>query len=364
MKSSIVILILIVLLVISPAKFTAGQSPDPQTPTDVTSTFLPLIGYTPAPQELPLMLGIYPAEGINSQASVDRLIKAADTWAGKRHSLVGLFVDLEDAHPEWDFKGQMEYLWTNGYTPFVNLNSTRTASQIAGGSIDAAIINMGKSYAEWIALGGGRKAFLAPLQEMNGYWTSYGQDITNYKVSYNRIRSIFVTQGAPLNSAWWTFAPNGYSAKGYEFEKFYPGDASVDALGFSSYNYGYCAIAAPYQKWEEAMVLYDSYITRMRTMAPTKPIIIAQTGTSAKYPNSNTTNHAKKDQWLLNTYSYLATRQGVIGVMYYDLDLSWECDWAIFNTTSRYNAYQTIATWTDYSYVDPAVLSRMGLVVP
>jgi hypothetical protein len=372
----ITFLLLILVLIIpsinniipSQTGYAAGSVPGIQNPSDTTYLYLPYITKTQAGP--PLMLGIYPPGqlGPNDQAQIDLHLKAADAWAGKGHSLVGTFLDLENSNPTYNFYGMLEMLWTNGYTPFVNLNSTRTAAQIAGGAIDAKIRAMGTAYANWIALGGGRKAFLAPLPEMNGYWPSYGQDIANFKLSYDRIRNLFAQQGAPTSSAWWTFAPNGYSNNANKFENYYPGDSKVDAIGFSSYNYGWCPAAAPYEKWEDYTTLFLPYIDRMRIMAPSKPIIITQTGTTAQYPHANIFDHAKKDQWLVDNYSYLASRYGVMAIMYYDLDLSWECDWAIYNITyngvTRYEGYKTVATDYRFTYVAPANLSAMDISVP
>ena len=158
----------------------AVSTPGIQRPSVDSYIYLPLISRQIPPP--PFMLGIYPYGplGQNDQASIDFLLHGADTWAGKGHSLVGVFVDLEDANPTYNFYGMLDMLWTNGYTAFVNLNSTRTAAQIASGTIDAKIRALGAAYADFISLGGGRKAFLGPLPEMNGDWPSYGQEIANY----------------------------------------------------------------------------------------------------------------------------------------------------------------------------------------
>jgi hypothetical protein len=346
----------------------AASTPGMQRPLDISDFFFPFVMMNkPHP---PFLLGIYPQGplGQNDRAYIDAQLHNADTWAGKGHSLVGVFIDLEATNLEYNVTGMLDMLWTNGYTAFVNLNSTRTAAYIAGGSMDTKIRAFGTAYANFVNLGGGRKAFLGPLPEMNGSWPSYGLDIANYKLAYDRIRSLFAQQGAPTSSAWWAFVPNGYSAtKAHNFENYYPGDDKVDAIGFSSYNYGWCPAAAPYQKWEDYTTLYTPYIDRMRTMAPSKPIIIAQTGSSAKYPNGNTIDHAKKDQWLIDQYTYLATRYGVMAIIYYDLDISWECDWAIYNVGAgepTFDGYKTAVANPAFIYVSPANLSSMNLTVP
>jgi hypothetical protein len=337
-------------------------TPAPQTANLQNPVYLPAI-FKPAPHLI--LLGIIPSgyfgPDANGQASLDRLVKAADNWANKKHSLVGIFIDLQDVNPEINFQGQLETLWKNGYTPFVNLNSTKTASQIASGSIDQNIHNMAEAYAAWANQGAGRKAFLAPLQEMNGYWTSYGKDPANFKIAYSRIRQIFIDEGAPASSIWWTFAPNGWSQPGHEFENYYPGSNKVDAVSFSSYNYGFCSVAIPWQKWESAFELYDTYINRIRLMAPGKPIIVSQTGSTAQSPSTGHYDRSRKNSWIEETYNYLAGQYNVLAVMYYDMDLSWECDWAIFNTGQPFESYPTAAANSAFTYMSPRELSETSL---
>ncbi len=335
------------------------------------SYYLPQIrAQQPAAPALPHLLGWY-GQGfwhLNTPQDMNNLLLAADTWSGKKHSIVAFFFGLNDGATEYSFRGQLEALWQNGYTPFVNLmGPNMTAYDIARGAYDAGITAIGKSYANWANQGGGRKAFVSILPEMNGYWTTYGRDPGNFKIAYDRIRSIFAGQGAPNASAWWVFAPNGWSQAGQEFENYYPGDAKVDIVGFSSYNYGWCAVAAPYEKWDTANTLFDSYIARMRVMAPKKPIIITQTGTTAQY-NNTAINRAQKDQWLRDTYAHLAAQNGVLAILYYDYNLSsWECDWTVFNTpagVAKFSGYIDAAANPAFSYLTPSQLSARSLVLP
>jgi hypothetical protein len=313
-----------------------------------------------------LLLGIYPQSDFGPyQGGIDHanaLIAAADAWTGKKHSLVGLFADPEYANPDWNFTGQMETIWNMGYTPFVNLSSTRTIYEIASGTIDSAIFTMGQSYARWVAKGGGRKAFLAPLPEMNGKWTSYGKnpDYANFKIAWDHFRDQFTKAGAAYTSAWWVFAPNGDSYPGYEFENYYPGDNKVDVLGFSSYNGGFCPVGdSSWWKWQSPTQVFDPYINRLRAMAPTKPILIAQTGTTDQYPNSTTHDHTLKDQWLVDAYNYLSTKKGVMGILYYDFNVasSTDCDWTIFNTNTKFNGYKSVASNSNIVYMSAAQIS-------
>jgi len=306
---------------------------------------------------------------LNRPQDINNLLIGADNWAGKKHSIVAFFFDIAAANLDTTFRGQLEALWQNGYTPFLNLMGPNMSSyDIASGNKDSIIRPIAASYAGWAAQTGSRKAFIAPLPEMNGYWTTYGHDPGNFKIAFDRIQRIFneelTKKGAPASAIWWVFAPNGWSEAGHEFENYYPGDSKVDVVSFSSYNYGYCQVAIPWQTWDTAPNLYESFVVRMRTMAPSKPIIIAQTGTTGQY-NSASINYTQKNQWLVDTYNYIASRPGVIAILYYDFNQSsWECDWTIYNTPAgvgRFDGYKTAVGNNAYQYVSPADLRKINL---
>lgn len=320
---------------------------------------------------LPKVTGIIGAGYWKNPADVQNKLLAADAWAGKKHTIAAFFIDITDVNPNDNFRGQLEGLWTNGYVPFVKLNqaSGYKMYDIASGKLDDFLRADAKLYAAWVAQGGGRKAFIGPLPEMNGYWTVYGQDPANFKIAFSRIRSIFESELAarklPVSSIWWTFIPNGWAEAGHEFERYYPGDALVDVVGFSSYNFGYCPNISPdKQKWKTAQTIYEPYVARMRAMAPSKPVLITQTGTVAY--SANGFDRASKDQWLKETYDYIASREGVLGILYYDFNLSsWECDWTVFNTPSniaKFDGYRQGVANPAFQYITPNAFSKLNLV--
>ncbi len=291
-------------------------------------------------------IGIYMQKYWTS-SSVSTYMTQADQLAGKKHSVSGWFIDIQDPHfskPPSDIKTnnlyqQLESLWSKGYVSFVNINSNATSYAIASGQYDSNLREMAQVYAAWIRLGGGRIAYLAPLPEMNGDWASYGGDPSNFKLAYKHIMDVFAQQGVARANAWWVFAPNGWTLSGGEFEKYYPGASTVDVVGFSSYNYGYCQVAIPWQRWENYDTLYAPYLARIAKMAPNKPIIIAQTGTTAEYQSTGGINVSAKNTWLRTNYEYLAKQPQVFGVIYYDINQSsWECNWEI-TTGGNYSGY-------------------------
>lgn len=334
--------------------------------------YLPLIvdGTQPVAGLQSKFIGIYMPVYWNT-SNVNTYMTQADNLAGKKHSVSGWFIDIEDnafTRPVTQIETnnlyvQLESLWAKGYASFVNINACSLSSScritsydIASGKYDSNLRQMADVYKQWVAKGGGRRAFLAPLPEMNGVnadgsvWATYGGDAGNFKLAYARIQNIFGQRGVTRDQAWWTFAPNGWSKDGHEFEKYYPGDAAVDVIGFSSYNYGFCHVAIPWQRWENYDTLYAPYLARIGVMAPSKPVILAQTGTTAQY-QSSAENASAKNTWLRTNYEYLSKQPQVFGILYYDYDQSsWECNWKV-TPGSTYTGYRDGASNAPFRYL-------------
>jgi hypothetical protein len=273
------------------------------------------LALAPAPTALaqpPVLYGIT-AQGIFFDSSGPQEVQSIDSWIGdpaKRMSLVETFVDIEWPTAASTVPIELTTIWNTGKVPFINLavghvTPGRTVQQIAQGQIDNQIRTWADAYRGWAT--NGRRAFIAPLQEMNGYWVAYGKDPANFKLAYARIRAIFAQRGVAPSTVRWVFAPNGWSEPGHEFELYYPGNATVDVLAFSSYNFGACVWSGP--AWNTFATVFKPFLDRMRVMAPSKPIFIAQTGSVSV--------GGDKNAWLDDTYTQLAAYPGVRAILYY-----------------------------------------------
>ncbi len=323
-----------------------------------TSVYLPMV----VSRQERVALGIYTKGYIGKQSIIDSEVKALDTWTtaagGKPLSMLATFINLEEAGLHNTLVQQLEIPWENGYTVFINMGSTHTSAEIASGAIDAQLLYWAGWYKTWADLGGGRWSILAPLQEMNGYWVPYGLDPANYKLAYQHIQTVFQEVGVPSNSVRWAFAPNGYQEPGDPpFEDYYPGDANVSIIGFSSYNFGFCpsTLGVRVPVWETAAQIYGSYITRMKAMAPSKPIFLVEIA-STSYSSLNHPDPTAKNQWLVDTYQYLSD-QGVKGILYLNKDD--ECDWAFYAPGRQLNGYPQAVQGQQFSYLNPANLFNL-----
>jgi hypothetical protein len=257
------------------------------------------------------MLGVYASDFL--QYRVDELV-AFDGWiasTGKGLTIAPTFMDFEEGDAENFVPAELDAAWDHGYLPFINLSvgnlaEPRTSEHIAEGTLDDDIRDWARAFAAWSSEGG-KRAMIAPLQEMNGYWTTYGGHPEAFLEAYQRIQTIFEEEGVRPGSVSWVFAPNGWSQEGYEFEKFYPGDDLVDVVAFSSFNWGDCS---NWPKWESYDQIFKPYLERMTAMAPQKPIFIAEMGTVAE--------GGDKDQWIKEIFRNLAEYPNFRGILYFN----------------------------------------------
>ena len=341
-------------------KFPKSTKPiQPTTPVQPTT---PIQSTTPVQSsQSPILLGAYTPGYLGTQSVVDQSLNGLSDWSGKKLSIAGVFIELEDPNPAYNVPMQLETAKRNGYTSFVNLTSKRTAAEIANGSIDPALKRLAESYATWIKGGSDRVAYLAPLPEMNGDWETYKEDPENFKRAYQRIQKFFTEAGVPRESVRWVFAPNGWTKSSqHQFENYYPGDSNTDVVSFSAYNWGYCANST-WKEWSKPETTFGPYLKRLRTLAPSKPIFIAQTASTSE--NRNGSNTADKDEWFRQNYAYLAQSPGVRGVIYFNIQK--ECDWALYNpngpNTQGNQGYKDAVSNPAFGYISPSDLAKTTL---
>ncbi len=319
--------------------------------------FLPLMLSKQAQQQQ-LILGVYTMGYLGDIKTINDEVKSVDTWSGKRLSLVGTYIAIEDQYADYNITVPLGNIWDNGYTPFVNLSTQHTLSDINSGKLDTAAHQMAQAFKHWRSIGQSkgqnRRAFVAPLQEMNGYWVPYHGSPADFKLAFKRIEQIFSDEQASA-AVRWVFAPNGWSSPNdYQLEDYYPGDGQVEAVALSAYNFGYCS-AATWKTWQGPDEVFGPYLDRLVKMAPTKPIFVAQTGTTAYGPTGY--NEATKGQWIYDSYSYLAQSPNVFAIIYFNRDK--ECDWAFYQKSGRkIDGYKTVVAQPEFGSISPSDLAN------
>lgn len=325
-------------------------------PRTLTQVYFPLITSSgPQITHQPMLVGTYPVDQyLGTQSVIDTYLIGLDTWAGlshsnnQGHSLAGTFMALEDASASYNIPQNLNTIWNNNFTPFINLNPDgRTAANVASGCCDAAIQTWADYYLAWTNLGGNRRAFIAPMPEMNWNASSWSYHPADFIAAYLHIKGIFEQRGVSRGKIWWVFAPNGYSSTPYHIIDYYPGDADVDLIGFSSYNQS-CLVP-----WMSPAAVFDPYITEIRTtVSANKPVFVAQAASAS--------TGGDKDQWLRDAYADLY-QQGVRGVLYFNGNK--ECDWAVYrpDQSAAVTGYKDAVSTAFVHYVPPATLATTTL---
>jgi len=186
--------------------------------------------------EPPVLLGLYQEGGLSGGVTATQ---ALDAWTGRPTTLLGTF--LNEQEPPTSIGG-LEWAWGSGYVPVVNFMTTVPTAAVAAGAIDGPLRAWADAFALWAQ--DGRRLMLLPFPEMNGNWVPYYGSPADFKAAWARFRGIVNTaltaRGVPTSAVLWIFGPNGWSQPWDAFEAFYPGHDSVDAVGFSSFNFGGC----------------------------------------------------------------------------------------------------------------------------
>jgi hypothetical protein len=270
--------------------------------------------------------GIYSSEFFAS-SDLDELAAAT----GQRVTFGGTFNSVNENDGvvgDWsNTREVLDEVWKGQATPFANLTIPDTAAAIASGAWDAKINTWASHLEQYLDKGGGRSLVLAPLQEMNGDWTSYGCDPANFKRAYQRIVDVLRGRGIDETQVRFAFAPNGWTSPGCgSITDYYPGDSYVDVVGISTY------------RWNGTDTVYKvmgQAVDQISTSFPTKPIVIAQT---AAWPALT------KDQWITDVFSWAASNPHVVAVIYFNFDnsdKSGETDWRIWISPSVNGGWKT-----------------------
>jgi len=144
---------------------------------------------------------------------------------------------------------------------------------ILGGVYDAPLSDWAQNIAQL-----GASVFIRPGNEMNDYWADWclGNNFNDpdlYKLAFIHIVNIFKSAGA--TNAYFVWNPNHKQDPKYNWNDaamFYPGDAFVDFVGLTYYNYGY-------GNFKSFDVLYEDYYWEYARAYYKKPLIIGEYGT-------------------------------------------------------------------------------------
>jgi hypothetical protein len=148
---------------------------------------------------------------------------------------------------------------------------------IINGAHDAYIRQWARDAKAW-----GFPLFVRFDHEMNGDWFPWserenGNGPGQYARMWRHVVDIFNQEGA--TNVTWVWAPNRLYADALPLDSLYPGDKYVDWTGISGYNWG-TNPSEPGNVWQSFTEVQRATYDALRTLAPSKPIMIAETASS------------------------------------------------------------------------------------
>lgn len=176
--------------------------------------------------------------------------------------------------------------------------------------------------------------------EMNGNWYPWGSTFNSpedYIAAWRHVHNIFTQEGA--TNVTWVWSPNAiyydpHVPYANQLDKFYPGDAYVDWVGFSAFNW-----AGEYKQnyWTNPDELFSPTVKDLQTFH--KPIMIAETASAdTRSPND-------KAIWINDLSEYVQNDPQIKGVIWFNTTDN-GINWQLTSTKESQDAFTN--SFTDY----------------
>jgi hypothetical protein len=237
--------------------------------------------------------GVFPGS-LENPGSEDGITPAdLDSYeAAVGHRVAWVYFSHEWSHGEAFPLATASWIRERGSVPFIRLMMRTVAetgrttdeqayalTRIVAGTHDAAL-------AAW---GDAARAFGSPLivewgTEMNGSWFPWNgshngggaRGVSLFRDAYRHVVDVVRSRGAAHVT--WVFHVNGDdqpAAEWNRFENYYPGDAWVDWVGLSAYG-----ALTPSDPCPSFVPYADEAVARLGALAPGKPIMVFEFGTT------------------------------------------------------------------------------------
>ena len=211
---------------------------------------------------------------------------------------------------------------------------------IAGGAHDAYIASFARGLRDL-----GVTVFLRPMHEMNGTWYPWGAGVSSntpdqFVAAWRRMHDIFASEGA--GNVRWVWSTNNFDVSpAHPLEAFYPGDAYVDVLGASGYNWG--SAGPQFGGWQWFDQVFRHVYERLRKVGP-QPIWFAEVGSAP--------GGGDKAAWVRDMFARAATMDRLQAIVWFN-ELK-ELDWRADADPAVAAAFTPLAPGVAYPPPDPA----------
>lgn len=212
-----------------------------------------------------------------------------ESHAGKKVSIVHY-----GQPPPWQqawASGPANLTTSRGAIPLISMGTDQASlTDIANGAYDSSITAWADAVKAW-----GKPFFLRWDWEMNGGWFGWGaqaqQNPANFVAAWKHFHDVVASQGA--NNVTWVWCPNTLFTGGTPLNQLYPGDNYVDWTCMDGYNKASVG-SIEYYPWSSFSQVFNPTYNQLLTIAPSKPIMIAETA-------SNEDGGGSKAAWITDT---------------------------------------------------------------
>ncbi|WP_442863688.1 glycosyl hydrolase [Arthrobacter sp. FW306-07-I] len=284
----------------------------------------------PAPtiSSAPLRFGVATPGGPLASTELDEVA----SLAGEIPSVVMSYKDFLQAPPITE----LDAVRSRGATPLVTWEPwawgggvdqpAYSLARITAGDFDAYISQWGQSLAGW-----GKPVMLRFAHEMNGNWYPWAEGVNGnqageYVAAWRHVHDVVAATGA--SNVQWVWSPNVPYWGSTDLAGLYPGAGYVDIVALDGYNWG---TSQTWSSWVSPVDLFAPGISQLRSLAPGKPVLIAETASSEL--------GGFKASWNTDLVSYLAAQPDVMGFVWFHMQK--ETDWRINSSDSSASAFKS-----------------------
>jgi hypothetical protein len=307
-----------------------------------------VVGTDGAPSSTPALAISPPPAGVASGVFIDGSplgkpgLSAWDSWTslvGKRSLYVMWYTDWSTG-----FQGfGVSNAYGRGATPVITWEMKNRRSEIRYTDVLGGKWN--KYIDGWAAAAkaDGRPVFLRFGHEMNGDWYGWsgarnGGSLTaaqQFVATWRYVHGRFARAGA--TNVTWVWCVNHESVPNVDWNEaqhYYPGDAYVDWTCADGYNWGTSQTASNggwNSRWQTFDEVFASTYQRLTTLAPTKPFMIGEFGSSEA--------GGSKAAWITDAASRMRTGYPQLRAFIW-FNMNKETDWRVESSSTSLNAFR------------------------
>ena len=211
---------------------------------------------------------------------------------------------------------------------------------ILAGDHDAYIRQWAQAARDW-----GKTFYLRFAHEMNGDWTSWspgvnGNTSREFISVWRKVYNIFQQEGA--TNAVWVWAPVAHYEGATPYRDVFPGDAYVDWLGVSGYNWG---DTRTWSQWQSFYRIFDQSYDKLVALT-NKRIMVAETASAE--------SGGDKAAWISKAFFEQIPNRfpRIRAVVWFHANK--ENDWRVNSSDSSLQAYREVVASARYQGRLPA----------